>query len=46
MVSDTGHWMHPDAAEVGEQRDGYPGGDLQGYECPHCKEKWTEELPQ
>lgn len=38
--------MHPDAYEVGRQRDGYPGGDLQDYECPHCKHRWTQELPQ
>lgn len=37
---------HPDATEVGEQRDGYPGGDLQKVRCPHCGVVWTEELPQ
>lgn len=38
--------QHPDAAEVGEQRNGWPGGDTQDYECPHCKTRFTVELPQ
>ena len=37
---------HPDAVEVGEQLDGYPGGDIVRYECPHCGLSWKEELPQ
>lgn len=37
---------HPDAKEVGEQQDGWPCGDLQDYECPHCGLYFTEELPQ
>ena len=38
--------FHPDAREVGEQEDGYPGGDIVRYECPHCGARWKEELPQ
>jgi len=37
---------HPDAKEVGEQQDGYPGGDIVTYECSHCGARWKEELPQ
>lgn len=38
-------WSHPHA-ELVEQEDGYPGGDLATYKCPICKHTWTEELPQ
>lgn len=38
--------VHPDCYEVGEQRDGYPGGDLQDYKCPNCGTVFTVELPQ
>lgn len=37
---------HPDAHEVGEQEDGYPGGDIVTYKCPHCGVQWKAELPQ
>jgi len=37
---------HPDAKEVGEQMDGYPGGDFQMYHCPHCGKTFEIELPQ
>jgi hypothetical protein len=37
---------HPDAVEVGEQRDGWPGGDLVSMRCPHCGHRWETELPQ
>lgn len=40
-----GRGIHPDAVVVGEQ-DGWPGGDLENYECPHCGRRWTQELPQ
>ncbi len=38
--------IHRDAKEVGEQEDGWPGGDIVTYECPHCKHRWQAELPQ
>lgn len=38
--------QHPDAHEVGDQRDGWPGGDIVTMECPNCKHRWTMELPQ
>jgi len=40
------HLYHPDAVEVGEQQNGYPGGDIVTYECPNCGARWKEELPQ
>lgn len=41
-----GFWRHPDAVAVGDQRDGWPAGDLQDFECPHCGLRFTMELPQ
>lgn len=39
--------IHPDAREIRDsQRDGYPGGDLVTYECPHCKQRFEIELAQ
>lgn len=38
--------IHPDAKEVGEQEDGYPGGDIVTMECPHCRLRFKVELPQ
>jgi hypothetical protein len=32
--------------EVGEQVDGWPGGDIVRYECLSCGHTWTAELPQ
>ncbi len=37
---------HSDVEEVGEQMDGYPGGDIQRYRCRNCGQEWKEELPQ
>jgi hypothetical protein len=37
---------HVDAREVGEQENGYPGGDIVTYRCPHCGHEWRAELPQ
>lgn len=37
---------HDGAREVGEQEDGYPGGDIITMECPNCKHTWKAELPQ
>lgn len=39
-------WEHPEAFEVGEQQDGYPGGDIVTYRCPICNIKFKTELPQ
>jgi len=38
--------IHPDAREVGEQRSGWPSGDIISKRCPHCGVSWEEELPQ
>jgi hypothetical protein len=44
---DKGNYTsHPDAKAVGEQEDGWPGGDIQRYECPHCGLRFSRELPQ
>jgi hypothetical protein len=37
---------HTGAHEVGDQRDGYPGGDIVTMECSCCGHRWTTELPQ
>ena len=38
--------IHPMADFVGEQEDGWPGGDFVTMECPVCKTRWKTELPQ
>jgi len=38
--------VHPEAREVGDQQDGYPGGDTVKMHCPVCNHTWTRELPQ
>lgn len=38
-------WQHADAVEKWSE-DGYPGGDIAHYECPHCGETFSVELPQ
>ena len=38
--------QHCDVREVGEQEDGYPGGDIVTYECKNCGHRWRAELPQ
>lgn len=43
---DMGRWEHPDAEEIGEQENRWPGGDIVTYKCPNCGQKWKEELPQ
>jgi hypothetical protein len=37
--------VHPGAVEV-YQEDGWPGGDIVGYECPYCHHRFKVELPQ
>lgn len=41
---------HHGAHEVGDQRDGYPGGypggDLVTMRCRFCGHEWETELPQ
>lgn len=37
---------HVDAQEVGEQRDGWPSGDVVTMRCPNCGHQWEKELPQ
>lgn len=37
---------HSIVHEVGEQEDGYPGGDIVTYECANCGHRWRAELPQ
>jgi len=41
-----GKWEHEGAFEVGDQEDGWPGGDIVKYECPNCGKTWKTELPQ
>ena len=37
---------HHDVEEIGEQEDGWPGGDIVTYRCKNCGTKWLAELPQ
>lgn len=37
---------HAGAEEVGDQRDGWPGGDIQPMRCRDCGTRWEMELPQ
>jgi hypothetical protein len=39
-------WAHTNVEEVGEQEDGWPGGDWQRYRCRDCGHTWGAELPQ
>ena len=43
---EPGPVCHPRAYEVGDQKDGWPGGDIVTMVCPICGIRWTEELPQ
>lgn len=38
--------QHSRVEEVGEQEDGYPGGDIVKKRCLNCGHTWREELPQ
>lgn len=37
---------HHGAHEVGEQEDGWPGGDIVTKRCRFCGHEWEVELPQ
>jgi len=37
---------HEGAHEIGEQEDGYPGGDIVTMCCDNCGIQWRTELPQ
>ena len=41
-----GRWAHTNVVEVGDQENGWPGGDYQWYRCTDCGHEWREELPQ
>lgn len=42
----SGVVRHTDVEEIGEQRDGWPAGDIQRMRCRNCGHEWDEELPQ
>lgn len=42
----SGRWEHANAHEVGEQENGYPGGDIVKIRCADCGKEWRMELPQ
>lgn len=49
MTPDRDHgqrWEHRDTEEVGDQMDGWPGGDVVTVRCKACGTTWREELPQ
>ncbi len=37
---------HTNTREVGDQEDGYPGGDIVTMECKDCGHRWRRELAQ
>jgi hypothetical protein len=37
---------HSNVHEIGDQQDGWPGGDIVTMECRNCGTRWREELPQ
>jgi hypothetical protein len=37
--------VHPDAEFVSSE-DGYPGGDISWYKCPHCGLTFDVEMAQ
>jgi hypothetical protein len=42
----TGRWQHTNTEEVGDQQDGWPGGDIITVRCKDCGHQWTQELPR
>jgi hypothetical protein len=41
-----GFWEHTNAEEVGDQENGWPGGDIVKMRCKDCGVTWKMELPQ
>ena len=41
----SGRATHPDAVLLRDE-DGYPGGDVDVYRCPHCGLTFRVEVPQ
>ena len=39
-------WQHSKVSEIGDQENGWPGGDIVTYRCDNCGVKWKAELPQ
>jgi hypothetical protein len=39
-------WRHSRVVEVGEQENGWPGGDIITNKCMNCGTTWKKELPQ
>jgi hypothetical protein len=37
---------HGSTQKIGEQEDGWPGGDIVTIECRFCGHRWKQELPQ
>lgn len=42
----AGRWEHKNAHEIGDQENGWPGGDIVRIRCDDCGLEWEEELPQ
>lgn len=42
----VGQWEHTRVKEVGEQENGFPGGDIVTLKCLNCGLEWKQELPQ
>lgn len=38
--------VHDAVYEVGDQKNGWPSGDIVTYECRNCGHRWRDELPQ
>lgn len=41
-----GFWCHTNVSEVGDQENGWPGGDIVKMRCADCGAEWKMELPQ
>ncbi len=46
FMNDKEECTHENVVEVGEQEDGYPGGDIITVKCLNCGKTWRVELPQ